>query len=127
MSNGDTAPKVFPPCCPDLQPSDNCDNLDFHYRQLYPVAIRDRQLSVEVTIHVRVSRCSGPLTLGDLVYSNTLFPGETVRLFTADRRTRFSFDSSTSLSYRNEQTHEEQFYSSSMHDFMSDLTSTDHA
>jgi len=123
MSNGDH--KVFPPCCPDLKPSDNCDVLDFHYRQIYPVIVRDKPVSVEVTIHTRLERCTGPLTLGDLVYSNTLFPGEKVRLFTTDRRSRFTFDSSTKLSYRTEQTHEEQFYMSSTHDFMSDLESSD--
>ena len=123
MSNGDH--KVFPPCCPDLKPSDNCDVLDFHYRQIYPVTVRDKPQFVEVTIHARLTRCTGPLTLGDLVYSTTLFPGERVRLFTTDRRSRFTFDSSTKLSYRTEQTHEEQFYMSSMHDFMSDLESSD--
>jgi hypothetical protein len=125
MSNGDDSPKVFPPCCPDLERSDNCDVLDYHYRQLYPVTVRDRPVTVEVTIHVRLTRCSGPLTLGDLVYSNTLFPGEKVRLFTTDRRTRFTFDSSSSLSYRNEQTQEEHFYMSSMSDFMSDVSVRD--
>lgn len=123
MSNGDH--KVFPPCCPDLKPSDNCDVLDFHYRQVYPVIVRDKPVSVEVTIHARLSRCTGPLTLGDLVYSTTLFPGEKVRLFTTDRRSRFTFDSSTKLSYRTEQTQEEHFYMSSMHEFMSDLESSD--
>jgi hypothetical protein len=123
MSNGDH--KVFPPCCPELKPSDNCDVLDFHYRQVYPVIVRDKPLSVEVIIHARLTRCTGPLTLGDLVYSTTLFPGEKVRLFTTDRRSRFTFDSTTKLSYRTEQTHEEQFYMSSMHDFMSDLESSD--
>ena len=123
MSNGDH--KVFPPCCPDLKPSDNCDVLDYHYRQLYPVTVRDRPLTVEVTLHVRLTRCSGPLTLGDLVYSTTLFPGEKVRLFTSDRRTRFTFDSATSVSYRNEQTQEEHFYMSSWSDSMSDLTVRD--
>ena len=123
MSNGD--PKVFPPCCPDLKRSDNCDVLDYHYRQLYPVTVRDRPLTVEVTIHVRLTRCSGPLTLGDLVYSTTLFPGEKIHLFTSDRRTRFTFDSATSVSYRNEQTQEEHFYMSSWSDSMSDLTVRD--
>src|SRR5690242_12117923 len=106
MSNGDIAHKIFPPCCPDLERSDNCDVLDYHYRQLYPVTVRDRPITVEVTIHVRLTRCTGPLTLGDLVYSTTLFPGEKVRLFTSDRRTRFTFDSSSNVSYRNEQTQE---------------------
>jgi hypothetical protein len=65
------------------------------------------------------------LTLGELVYSTTLLPGEKVRLFTTDRRTRFSFDSETNLSHRSEQTSEEQFYMSSVADFMSDLTVVD--
>src|SRR5215510_13170532 len=125
MSNGENAPKVFPPCCPDLKPGDNCDVLDFHYRQLYPVTVRDRPLTVEVIINVRLTRCSGPLTLGDIVYSTTLFPGEKVRLFTSDRRTRFTFDSSSKVSYRNEQSQEEHFYMSSWSDFMSDVTVRD--
>jgi len=99
--------------------------MDFTYRQIYTITVRDKPIQVEVTIHVRITRCTGPLTLGDLVYSNTLFPGEKVRLFTTDRRSRFTFDSSTKLSYRTEQTQEEHFYMSSMHDFMSDLESSD--
>ena len=86
MANEEIANRVFPPCCPDLKPSDNCDILDFHYRQLYPVTVTNRPVTVEVIIHVRLTRCTGPLTLGDLVYSNTLFPGEKVRLYSADRR-----------------------------------------
>lgn len=127
MSNGDIAHKVFPPCCPDLQPSDNCDVLDFQYRQLYPVTVGDqrRPVTVEVILNVRLERCSGPLTLGDLVYSTTLFPGEKVRLFTSDRRNRFTFDSATRVSYRHEQTQEEHFYMASWSDFMSDLTVRD--
>jgi hypothetical protein len=99
--------------------------LDFHYRQLYPVTVRDRAVTVEVIINVRLTRCSGPLTLGDIVYSTTLFPGEKVRLFTSDRRTRFTFDSTSKVSYRNEQSQEEHFYMSSWSDFMSDVTVRD--
>jgi hypothetical protein len=80
---------------------------------------------VEVKIATRFERCPGPMSLGDLVYSTTLLPGEKVRLFTTDRRTRFTFDSSTNVSYRNEQTSEEHFYMSSMSDFMSDVTVRD--
>src|SRR5215211_721530 len=127
MSNGEIARPVFPTCCPDLQPSENCDVLDFHYRQLYPVTIGDqrRPVTVEVILNVRLTRCSGPLTLGDLVYSTTLFPGEKVRLFTSDRRNRFTFDSSSQVSYRHEQSQEEHFYMSSWSDFMSDVTVRD--
>ena len=56
MSNGEIARQVFPPCCPDLQPSENCDVLDFHYRQLYPVTVGDqrRPVTVEVILNVRL-------------------------------------------------------------------------
>lgn len=57
----------------------------------------------------------------------SFFPGEKVRLFTTDRRTRFTFDSASKVSYRYEQTQEEQYYMSSWSDFMSDLTVKDHA
>jgi len=78
-----------------------------------------------VLIHARFERCPGPLTLGDLVYSTTLFPGEKVRLFTSDRRTRFSLDTTSNVSYRNEQTSEERHYLASVHDFMSDVSVRD--
>jgi hypothetical protein len=110
-----------------LQPSESCDVLDFQYRQLYPVTVGDqrRPVTVEVILKVRLERCTGPLALGDLVYSTTLFPGEKVRLFTSDRRNRFTFDSSSKISYRHEQSSEEHFYMSSWSDFMSDLTVRD--
>lgn len=115
------------PCCPEFPPDAACDALDFHYHLKYPTQVthRDRRVTVEVTIHARFERCPGPLALGDLVYSTTLLPGEKVRLFTADRRTRFTFDSSSQLSYRNQQTSEERFYAASMHDSMTDISSRD--
>jgi hypothetical protein len=86
-----------------------------------------QEVWVEVLIRARLERCPGPLALGDLVYSTTLLPGEKVKLFTSDRRTQFSFDSSTNLSYRNTQTSEESYYMSSMSDFMSDISARDEA
>jgi len=132
MSSGaQTAPASFPPCCPELKKDDACDVLDFHYRLIHntTVTVNDQRqaVPVEVILHLQLERCPGSLTLGDLVYSQTLFPGEKVRLFTADRRTRFTFDTASKLSYRNEQTQEEQFYMSSMSDFMSDVTVRDEA
>ena len=119
----------FPPCCPELAKGNSCDTLDFHYRLVHTATVtlnNQRQtVPVEVLLHMRLERCTGPLTLGDLVYSQTLFPGEKVRLFTSDRRTEFTFDSSTKLSYRNTQTQEEHFYMSSMSDFLSDVTVRD--
>jgi hypothetical protein len=108
-------------CCPPLERDETCDVIDFRYRLIH---VRG-DVPVEVTLIYRFERCPGPLTLGDLVFTTTLLPGEKVRLFTTDRRTRFSFDSETNLSHRSEQTSEEQFYMSSVADFMSDLTVVD--
>ena len=119
------------PCCPQLDPDQSCDALDFHYRLIHNATVnvdnQPRRIPVEVILHARLERCPGPLALGDLVYSSTLLPGEKVRLFSTDRRTRFSLDSATSVSYRREQTSEERYFMSSMSDFMSDLTVRDDA
>jgi hypothetical protein len=119
------------PCCPQLDSDRSCDALDFHYRLIHTATVnldnQTRRVPVEVILHARLERCPGPLALGDLVYSTTLLPGEKVRLFSADRRTRFSLDSATSVSYRHEQTSEERYFMSSMSDFMSDLTVRDEA
>jgi hypothetical protein len=117
---------VIPPCCPDLQPDTACDVIDFRYRLTHTARVNANDRSfvvpVDVIVHFSLQRCPGPFALGDLVYTTTLLPGEKVRLLTTDRRSRFTFDSQTSLSYRNEQTSEEHFYLASMDDFMSDLT-----
>jgi hypothetical protein len=116
------------PCCPDLNTDPVCDVLDQRNRLTFPTHVRTRAgqpIQVEVVIHTRFTRCSGPLALGDLVYSTTLLPGETVRLATTDRRSSFSFDSSTSLSYRSEQMSEEQYRMTALRAFMFDQSSTD--
>jgi len=121
------------PCCPPLPPLDVCDKLDFFYRLNHDVsvAVRGRQrntiVPVEVKLHFRLTRCRGPMALGDLSYTTTLLPGEKVKLFTADRRTRFTFDSSSSLSYRNTQSSEESMYMQSMSDSLFDTNSRDTA
>jgi hypothetical protein len=117
------------PCCPPLETDNVCDILDFHYRLIRNITValdtRQQNVQVEVLLHARLERCPGPLVLGDLVYSTTLFPGEKVRLFTTDRRTQFTFDSATSLSYRNVQTSEERAYMATWSDYHSDLTTRD--
>ena len=107
------------PCCPELTEEPCCDRLTFDYRLVNRVG----DIPVEVKIRVLFERCPGPLSLGDLVYSTTLLPGEKVRLFNASRKNRFTFDSESQVSYRHEQTSEESFYMSSMSHFMSDLSS----
>ena len=72
-------------------------------------------------LRARLERCSGDLVLGDLVHSTTILPGESVRLYTANRRNRFTFDSESEVTYRHEQTSEESYYMSAMSTFMSDL------
>jgi CCR4-NOT transcriptional regulation complex NOT5 subunit len=74
-----------------------------------------------------MTRCPGPLFLGDPIHTITLLPGEKVKLFTSDRRTRFTFDSTTNLSYRNEQLSEDRYFMAAMQNSMSDLSVTDKA
>ena len=78
-------------------------------------------------LHFRLTRCSGPLSLGDILYSTTLLPGEQVRLFTSDRHSRFSFDSETSLAYRNDTTSEESYYMAGMANAVSNISVNENA
>jgi len=118
-------------CCPDMSEGKKCDYLDFVYRLRHLTDVnhagQNVTVPVEVSLHVRAERCTGPLKLGNLVYSTTLIPGEKVRLFSMDRRSRFSFDTESQLSYRHEQIAEEQYYMDSFESFMSDLQSRDHS
>jgi hypothetical protein len=116
------------PCCPDMAPDTTCDVLDFHYRLNYPVSLRQfdgRTVQVEVKLHFQLKRCPGPFALGNLLYTNTLLPGEKVKLFTSDRRTKFTFDTASSLSYRNTQTSEESFFMQQLSDSLFDTNSRD--
>ena len=111
------------PCCPDLDIARTCDVIDMRRRLVFPTNVRgpnETPVRVEVIFHTRFERCSGPLALGDLAYTTTLLPGETVRLATTDRRSRFSFDSETNLSYRSEQMSEEQYRLSALRTMMTD-------
>ncbi len=113
------------PCCPNLDTDPVCDVIDMRRRLVFPTLVRteggqQQRVSVEVTFHTRFTRCSGPLALGDLVYTTTLLPGEKVRLATTDRRSRFSFDSESNLSYHSEQMSEEQYRMSALRAFMTD-------
>jgi hypothetical protein len=120
-----TNSKLAVPCCPALEPCAVCDTLNFTYRLPFrPAVVSDNQrrvVPVEVTLHFRLTRCSGPLSLGDPVYTTTLLPGEQVRLTSSDRHTRFSYDKETNLSYRNEATSEESYYAAGMAYGMSNL------
>ncbi|HSG99977.1 MAG TPA: hypothetical protein VLB27_08010 [candidate division Zixibacteria bacterium] len=111
-------------CCPQMVRKSLCDVLDFRYRLPRTVRVPGQRVAVpvELLLHFRFTRCSGALVIGDPVYSTTLLPGERVRLFTSDRHNRWSFDSSSNLSYRHETTSEESFYSAGFARSMTDLT-----
>ena len=109
------------PCCPELSQEPCCDRLTWDYRLINRVG----DIPVEVKISVLFERCPGPPSLGELVSSTTLLPGEQVRLYSSSRKNRFTFDSSSQVSYHHEQTSEESYYMSSMDRFMSDLSVRD--
>jgi hypothetical protein len=50
-----------------------------------------------------------------------LLPGEKVRLVTTDRRSKFTYDASTQLSYRSEQISEEQYFMKASQSYFSDM------
>ena len=111
------------PCCPELIKDDHCDIINFSRVLTYPTAFtanNRRRINVEVILHFKFSRCTLGLTLGDPAYSTTLLPGEKVRLSTTDRRSRFSYDSETKLSYRSEQISEEQYFMTATQKYMAD-------
>ncbi len=117
--------QVVVPCCPDLIKDDHCDIINFSRVLTFPttvLATNRRRVSVEVILRFRFSRCTLGLTLGDPIYTTTLLPGEKVRLATTDRRSRFTFDSETKLSYRSEQISEEQFYMTAVQKYMADAS-----
>jgi len=116
------------PCCPDFQDDVERDIINFRRRLVFPTRVRDERgnpVRVEVIIHSRFTRIAGPMAVGDLVYTTTLLPGESVRLASTDRRSRFSYDRESNLSYRSEQISESQYRMSALRSFMSDLTSVD--
>jgi len=110
------------PCCPELLKDNNCDVFFFTRTLNYPFVFkRDLRLIVQLVLGFRLSRCTEGLVLGDPAYTITLLPGEKVKLFTSDRRTSFSYDSSTQLSYRSEQMSEEQYFMKATQSYYSDL------
>ncbi|WP_347312722.1 hypothetical protein [Defluviimonas sp. SAOS-178_SWC] len=121
MPDGDLISINDLPCCPEIAKEPCCERLRISYR------LTNRQLDVpvEITIVAELERCPGPMSLGDVVYSTTLLPGEKVRLYTSTRNNRFTYDAESEVSYRHEQSSEETYYMRSMDRYMSDLTVTD--
>ena len=114
------------PCCPDLIKDNHCDV--FQYKRIlnYPVTLPaaantpSQQLTVEVVLHFKFTRCTLGLTLGDPAYSTTLLPGEKVNLQSTDRKSRFTLDSETQISTRSEQISEEQYYMTALQNYVTD-------
>jgi hypothetical protein len=109
------------PCCPELLRDNNCDTLFFTRTLNYPFVYKDIRITAQLILGFRLKRCTLGLTLGDPVYSTTLLPGEKVRLFTTDRRTSFTYDASTKISYRSEQISEEQYFMKASQSYYSDM------
>ena len=112
------------PCCPELGECDPCERLDIRYRLPYRPTERPAaagRARIEIILVFQLERCPGPLTLGDIIYTTTLLPGEQVRLFTSDRHTRFTYDSESKLAYRYATSSEESFFMSGMASAMSSL------
>ncbi len=113
-------------CCPEMEQKTICDGLRFRYRLPFFTTVEvekiKQRVPVDVILYFELVRCSGPLVIGDPIYSITLLPGERVRLFTSDRHTQWSYDSESKLSYRHQTTSEESFYAAGMAESMSNLT-----
>jgi hypothetical protein len=110
------------PCCPEFIKDDHCDQISFSRLLNYPASSRDNRanINVEVILRFKLSRCTLGLTVGDPAFSTTLLPGEKVRIATTDRRSRFTYDSETKLSYRSEQISEEQYFMTATQKYMAD-------
>jgi hypothetical protein len=114
-------------CCPEFDLDAACSRLTFTYRltNRVLVTVGDRRqipVDVQVILRAELERCPGPPVLGDIAYTTTLLPQEKVRIFTHDRRSRFSYDADSKVSYRHEQTAEEHYFMGSMSRYMSDLS-----
>ncbi|HEY5369416.1 MAG TPA: hypothetical protein VIJ75_10515 [Hanamia sp.] len=124
--NATSGDGVTIPCCPDLIKDNHCDI--FQYKRIlnYPVTLPaaantpSQQLTVEVVLHFKFTRCTLGLTLGDPAYSTTLLPGEKVNLQSTDRKSRFTLDSETQISTRSEQISEEQYYMTALQNYVTD-------
>ncbi len=110
------------PCCPELTNDNNCDELFFTRTLNYPFLFRKEiRLMIQLILGFRLKRCAKGLVLGDPVYSTTLLPGEKVKLVSTDRRTQFTYDSESKLSYRNEQISEENYFMLASQSYFYDL------
>ena len=113
--------KVKLPCCPILHKCCDKQNLDFNYRVRVPYTMSTNELEIvyEVTLHYKLVKCFRTYSPGDIVYTTTLLPGETIKLFSSDNKTSFTIDSETKTAVRQAAFSESSQY---MHDFASAIT-----
>ncbi len=120
MAKEETGTKV--PCCPDLIKDDNCDVLFFTRTLNYPFLFEDKiRVMAQLILGFKFSRCTLGLALGDPAYTTTLLPGEKVRVFTTDRKSKFTYDATTQMSYRSEQISEEQYFMAASQSYFSNI------
>lgn len=119
-------------CCPSLDKKQLCEIMHFNYRLNYLPESPDFlqkfasfPLGIELKFGFTYTRCPIDIVEGDLVYTNTLLPGETVKLFTSDRRSKFTYDTSSASANRNTQSSEESFQAQQMSDTMFDFSNRD--
>jgi hypothetical protein len=121
-------------CCPGFDKKQLCEIMHFNYRLNYRPESHEFlekfanfPVGIELKFNFTYKRCPGDLLQGDLVYSNTLLPGETVKLFTSDRRSKFTYDTASASANRNVQSSEESMQAQQMSDSMFDFDSKDNA
>ena len=103
--------RVTLPCCPTLYKCCDKQTLDFYFRARVPyTSDAGETILYEVTFHYQLIRCFRAYSPGDIAYTTTLLPGETVKLFSNDRRTSFTIDSETQTAVRHAAFSEESQY-----------------
>ena len=112
------------PCPPPLVVRPTSDRITRSFRHVIHTIDGQQALRapVEVVVRTRIERTSGAYLVGDLVHTMTLLPGEEVRIFTTDRRTRFSYEKDTDIAYRTQSVFEDQMYLSAMDSFFGRLS-----
>jgi len=112
------------PCPPHFVVRPTSDRITRSFRHVIHTITGKEALRapVEVLLRTRIERTSGTYTVGDLVHTMTLLPGEEVRIFTTDRRTRFSYEKDTDIAFRTQSVFEDQMYLSAMDTFFANLS-----
>lgn len=108
-------------CCPQFDPCTDVTVLPLAYRIGQQVTVNGQTHTVDVTLHYELVRTSGREAIGPVVHTETLLPGESVRLYSSDRHTEFSYDSATETSSRRYSSSQESLYASAFAHSVSDL------